>query len=519
MIRLSDEAMLVELAEAVAVYYKRVGDDRACASVNLMIIEHLYYKHDTVAAAVQKAHAFNKKFGNFNDLHPACKSKIDIDRSNVSSSTIHPGAYMGNPSVDFTPINNEKKVDSLCQFIFKNGDEQMKTRALLCSVYHHALHDRYYRAKDMFLISHIQDMIEKMDVKTQILYNRALVALGLAAFRLGLINKAHDCLSGICNGRPMELLAQRTSIRYHERDPEQEKLERRRQVPYHMHINPELIECCHLTSAMLLELPHLAKGTNTDKRISKQFRNYLMSYDRQDFTGPPENTREHVLAASKALMAGEWKRACDYILGLDLWNLIPGDGGIKVKEMLRQRMKEEAVRIYLLTYGAHYDSIALSHICVTFDMDEATARRIISRMLFDKEISGAWDLNNILILYNIDPSTLQQNAQVLADAVSTLVQSNENIVELLVSPATQSDWPKKSGQWDDRNDNRKRMGGFKYNKNASQARLYTGNDRKKGGKFRTPVAGRPNPGVVPGRSANSRNKPANVWGTKTTGRG
>lgn len=35
----------------------------------------------------------------------------------------------------------------------------------------------------------------------------------------------------------------------------------------------------------------------------------------QVFTGPPENIRDHVIAASKRLMEGDWQRCCDLILG------------------------------------------------------------------------------------------------------------------------------------------------------------------------------------------------------------
>lgn len=38
-------------------------------------------------------------------------------------------------------------------------------------------------------------------------------------------------------------------------------------------------------------------------------------FTRQVFTGPPENVRDHVIAAAKRLMEGDWKRCSDLILG------------------------------------------------------------------------------------------------------------------------------------------------------------------------------------------------------------
>lgn len=87
-----------------------------------------------------------------------------------------------------------------------------------------------------------------------------MVQLGLCAFRKGYTLDAHHCLVDVqSSGRAKELLAQGLLPQWHqERTAEQEKIEKSRHMPYHMHINLELLECVYLVSAMLKEIPYLA---------------------------------------------------------------------------------------------------------------------------------------------------------------------------------------------------------------------------------------------------------------------
>uniref|UniRef100_A0A8U8C1B9 Eukaryotic translation initiation factor 3 subunit C n=1 Tax=Geospiza parvula TaxID=87175 RepID=A0A8U8C1B9_GEOPR len=202
---------------------------------------------------------------------------------------------------------------------------------ILCHIYHHALHSRWYRARDLMLMSHLQDNIQHADPPVQILYNRTMVQLGICAFRQGLIKDAHNALLDIqSSGRAKELLGQGLLLRsLQERNAEQEKVEKRRQVPFHMHVNLELLECVYLVAAMLLEIPYMAAHEFDARRrmISKQFHHQLRVGERQPLLGPPESMREHVVAASKAMKTGDWRRCHRFVvnekMNSKVWDLFP----------------------------------------------------------------------------------------------------------------------------------------------------------------------------------------------------
>jgi translation initiation factor 3 subunit C len=53
----------------------------------------------------------------------------------------------------------------------------------------------------------------------------------------------------------------------------------------------------------------------------------------QMFTGPPENVRDHVMAATRALMRGDWRKAHGYASSLTVWNLVPEKVGMVIMVM------------------------------------------------------------------------------------------------------------------------------------------------------------------------------------------
>ena len=223
---------------------------------------------------------------------------------------------------------------------------------MLCHIFHYALDNQFYRARDMLLMSHVHHSVQGMDVETQILYNRVIAQLGLSAFRAGLIDETESLLRDLYSNPTLvrERLAQGVQRRGpdYALTPEQEKLEKARQLPFHQHINLELLECAYLVSSMLIEVPQIALETYDAERKrdvkSRMFRRQLDSFDKQIFAGPPENKREHVVQAAKALQAGEWRKSIELIESIKIWSLMPGEK--EVKKMLGRYVQAFSFTIF-----------------------------------------------------------------------------------------------------------------------------------------------------------------------------
>ncbi|EEC45299.1 predicted protein, partial [Phaeodactylum tricornutum CCAP 1055/1] len=440
-VRLRDESKLVELLTRFQRYFEAEGMVTDAAALSMLHMEHIYYRHDSIAKQVDKAAIFYEIFGEAVMLHPACITADEAGKEKGDFEAFHPGAFQGKPNLEDTDdVNFTEVMSRLSSFVYKHGTDQAKTRAVICQIYHLALHDHFLDARDLLLMSHLQETIYNVgDVSTMVMFNRMMVTLGMCAFRLGRISDAHQCLSEICSNRVRELLAQGVNTgRFSDKTAEQEKAEKRRQIPYHQHINMDLLEACHLISAMLLEVPNMAQmaidgdnGTRRNRVISRSFRKFHDQYNHQVFTGPPEQTRDFVMRASMALKKGDWKTCSDLTTNLDVWQLVPGEGvAEQIGQMLTEKIKLEALRTYLFSFSAQYDSLSLSQLCGMFEMSKSEVHSVVSKMIINRELYASWDQpTETIVLRKVEPTSLQVMALQFAEKASGLVEANERLLD------------------------------------------------------------------------------------------
>jgi len=279
--RLRDEQSLIALVSRAQDYYSRIGKESFVARVILRRMELTYYHYDPKL-----------------DVHRPKDSKLSDSKAWDTVS-----------------------IEQLAQFLYKHGTGRDRTRAVLYHTSHLAIHNKFAEARDLLLMTHVQETINEADVKTRILFNRTMAQIGLCAFRVGEFSRALTSLAEFYpSNRIKELLAQGISRNYNERNLEKEKEERRRQYPFHMHMNIDMIEAFHLISAMFEEVPNMAIYSSNRRRIiSKTFRHHFTHHTRQAFNGPPENTRDGVMAATAALQEADWRKCLKLLYELKVW--------------------------------------------------------------------------------------------------------------------------------------------------------------------------------------------------------
>jgi len=402
---LSNHTKFLCLLKRVFHFFGEHNQPVSLGKVSLRLMEQLYYKPDKLNKAI----------------YEAIQNTVPEEEKD---SWIWPG-------------DSQKFMAELCYHVCspKKSTTRVKTRASLCQAYHLALHNNFKDARDLLQLAQLAEQVNDApnDVNTQVLYNRVLAQMGLSAFRLGRIQEAHSCLMEVCmHNKAKELLAQGLSFsKLYERTPEQERAERLRQLPYHMHINLEILESAHYICAMLLEVPNMAMQSmdpSLKRIISRVLRRHLEQYDRQLFTGPPENAREAVITAARRLQSGDWQLAVEALDPLRIWEHLAD--GQEVKKMIFDQVRIEAMRTYLFAYASIYEAFHIDQLVAMFDLPAKTIHSTISKMMIKEEIAAFWDESSkYLLIQHTEPTSLQRLALQLADRGVLAVENNERMVD------------------------------------------------------------------------------------------
>lgn len=401
--RLKDESGLYALIVRAQVYVESTTSvSEHLARIALRRLDHVYFKPDQLIAQNESlAWSANKWQG------------LGLENSELATK-------------DKSPADT---VAALSDFLSKQDNDIYVHQAILRKTYYYAVNSNYAQARELFLGSQLYNIVANVDSSTQVLYNRALVQLGLSAFRAGHIEESHQILNEILNSQRLkELLGQG----YNSKFPSQVTLaERQKLLPFHMHINLELLECVFMTSSLLIEIPALAAASATGKDSKrktsvKSFKTKLEFHDRQYFTGPPESIKDHLIYASKYLQRGDWSKSYKLLSSIKIWKLFP-DSELMLL-MLKKQLQIEGLRTFISTYKSIYTNLSLAKLSEQFQLNEETVVQILEKMISNGEVKGSLQEKSGFVNFASDEpqrSKLQELAIIMNDKKGLLKDKNE----------------------------------------------------------------------------------------------
>ena len=127
--------------------------------------------------------------------------------------------------------------------------------------------------------------------------------------------------------------------------------------------------------------------------------------------------REHVVAASKAMRNGDWRKARDFIvndkMNAKVWDLFYD--AESVRAMLSRKIQEESLRTYLFTFSNVYDSISIKQLAEMFELEDNCVHALVSKMIIAEELMASLDQpTQCIVMHRTEPSRVQALVSTLA---------------------------------------------------------------------------------------------------------
>jgi translation initiation factor 3 subunit C len=310
-------------------------------------------------------------------------------------------------------------MQNLGKTVYAFGDENSKARALLCCVYHKSLFCDFYAARDLLFLSHLPENIAFTDIESQILYNRAIVQLGICAFHQGLIQESYDYHQDLfATKRLKELLAQGSvELCYADNDLSFNKMDKKMQLPLHMHINLELVETLHLISCILLDAANLSQ-CGRQAINCRHLQKILELNSHSTIFNHPDSMRNKIMAAIGTILQSDWSSTMSIINSLSCWSLLPLGRRSSTMNIIEEKIKKVCLLNFILTYSTVFTSLSLYTVYKKFQLNRQETKGLINSLFMNKLVLGTHDQLSSTITF--ETKTVSQLNALLIDACNKI---------------------------------------------------------------------------------------------------
>jgi len=315
---------------------------------------------------------------------------------------------------------------------FETNRLKIKWETMLYLVHYFALHHKFLLARDLLAASGLgkETNISKSEIYMQILYNRTVARLAIAAFVHEDYNTSMTLLQRLyITGKIKELLAQgvKQDLRWkHNKTPEeiaQEQQEKQRMVPQHTFIDQDLLESVHFISSLFFEMKAILLSRGEESRaINWSFRRQWDYRQKREFLAPPENTRDTILEAGAQMLKGAWRTCLDHLLSLKCWEQF--EYADQVKEQVMKKAKEECLRCYLISSSKHFSDLRLDVLATKYEISNEEVIKLCSQFIVAQDIRASIDLiGQYLVIHEPLPTQFENSASTFHHKLSSFMGS------------------------------------------------------------------------------------------------
>ena len=101
-----------------------------------------------------------------------------------------------------------------------------------------------------------------------------------------------------------------------------------------------------------------------------------------------------------------------------------------VQTILIERIKEEALRTYLISFSQHYAHINHDHLSHMFSLSLTSVQKIASSLMVNEQLHAVWDEpSNLLVIEQKLSSKLQKAALAFTDKTLVFLDQNERLLD------------------------------------------------------------------------------------------